>query len=103
MRKVYTINNGKIISLYRKPKEDEYKWALDFDTYDEALCYLLLMRLENLLDNCKVREGFLVKDRYSKTINKIEKLTLEIRELEKENIIEQEKLCDFNVHGLRVR
>jgi hypothetical protein len=95
MQKVYTvrsdlsgINEGDLSKLS--------KYHSYFFTYEEALSYLLLIKLENVVDDYRVKDG------YSKPLNKLEKIALQIRELEKKKVIEQEKLYDFNVHGLRV-
>lgn len=68
-----------------------------FLTYDEALTYLLFIKLENLVDD------FLISKGYPHYLKELEKISLQIRELEKKRIIKQEGLIDFTVQGIRVR
>jgi hypothetical protein len=95
MQKVYLVTSDRkrIVEadLNKLAKHQVY-----FLTYSDALASLLFSRLESVLDKSSFKGG------YSKPLKQIEDLAVEIRELEKKQILKQESLTGFSVHGVKV-
>lgn len=84
--KVYYVNNGEIqdrdIETIDK-KSKFLKYHSYFPTYNEALNYLLFLRLENLVDNFQGQEGYLVTKDLEGALKALKNITLEIEHLKR--------------------